>query len=372
MAIKKVFMVVCIIGVLFPLLASAQVKISEIMYDPEGSDTKREWIEIFNTGTENIDLGTYFFFENNVHHKLTAQSSSILVPGAYAIIVDSIPEVLADFSGYSGLIFDSAFSLNNTGETISLANPQKVIINSATYDSNMGANNTGQSLQINGDNIIVAGPTFGFENKTVSEQIDEEDDTSTVAGSDDSSNSSSHSQQTELTAYTPQSFKIGAGRDRLVTVNTPIEFESHISKSDIRVRYLWNFGDMNTRTGKSPVHTYEYPGTYQVVLEGITKEHTAVSRTEVLVVEPQLQLIQATGTLVISNLDSREVNVGDFRIVLSGGFISIPRNTIIGSKGSITVLIEEGRSLKSFLYPNKKIYKDFKIQESGEKSTIYP
>jgi hypothetical protein len=39
-----------------PSIVCAQMVITEVMYDVEGTDSGREWIEIQNIGTENIDL----------------------------------------------------------------------------------------------------------------------------------------------------------------------------------------------------------------------------------------------------------------------------------------------------------------------------
>ena len=44
-----------------------QIKITEIMYDLEGTDTDREWIEVHNeTGTE-IDLTGWKFYDGSNH-----------------------------------------------------------------------------------------------------------------------------------------------------------------------------------------------------------------------------------------------------------------------------------------------------------------
>src|SRR5262245_23064613 len=39
----------------------AEVIISEIMYDPQNTDTNREWIELFNTGTSSVNLSGWQF-----------------------------------------------------------------------------------------------------------------------------------------------------------------------------------------------------------------------------------------------------------------------------------------------------------------------
>ncbi len=365
MSIKKAFIISFIIGLLIPFLASAQIKISEIMYDPAGSDTKREWIEVYNAGTAAIDLSTYFFLENNVFHKLVAQAGSMLPSGAYAIIVDSVAEVLADYTGFAGLVFDSAFSLNNTGEPLVMADAQKITVDSFSYTADMGAAGDGNSLQITDGKVVTAGPTFGATNKTESEIPESEEETSTstpettsgTSGSTGSGGTSSHEQQVAATTYMPTAdFKLGAGRTRTVLTNTPIEFEAQVSKRDIKPKLAWNFGDLETDTGRAIKHIYEHPGTYQVVLEGKTSEHTAVSRTEVIVYEPDLAFEQATGTLSIVNRLKKEVNIGGFVLNFISGFKVIPVNTLIKGGDSITVNRRPEEILESIEYPNGKTY----------------
>jgi hypothetical protein len=337
------------------------------MYDPEGSDTKREWIEIINTGTTDVDLNTFFFFENNVFHRLVAQDVSILLPGEYAIIVDSIVEVVADYVGYMGKIFDSTFSLNNTGETISIANSNKEIIDTVTYSSDMGANNSGYSLQINNGQIITANPTFGITNKTQSESLigDETNEnsstsTSTTSSSSNTSNST-HIQQEAILKYTPPSeFKIDIGRDRIITPYTPIQFEAYVSKQDVSPKFLWNFGDFTIDKGKKTTHIYEYSGTYEVVLESKAKEYKALDRVRVRVIEPNLSIVQATTTVTITNKSKQEVNIGGFTFTFSDktDFIS-PINTIIAGGATLHLPNESDKVLQSFAYPNGEIYQRF-------------
>lgn len=366
MSIKKFLITSFIISLFVPIIIHAQVKITEIMYDPAGSDTKREWIEVLNIGTGSIDLSTYFFFENNVYHKLVAQSNALLGAGSYAIIVDSIAEVIADYTNFMGQIFDSTFSLNNTGEPIVIANPVKETIDTFTYTSDMGANNDGNSLQINDGIVITAMPTFGLINKTESETPEDDSGTSTSSGgstdggSSSSSNTSTHEQQTSVSNYTPTAdFKIGAGRKRFVSLNTPVDFEASLSKNTIKPRYIWNFGDFNIDKGRKTTHIYEYPGIYEVVLEGKTSEYTAISRTEIRVIEPELDITEATTTINVHNKSKKEMNLGGFKFVFSKGFFEIPRNTIIAAGATLSMNKDQGIVLQSFKYPNGEIYVQF-------------
>jgi len=363
MSIKKVFIIGISVGLLIPFMVRAQIKITEIMYDPQGSDTKREWIEVYNAGSTNVDLSSYFFFENNVFHKLIAQGSSIVAPGEYAIIVDSIAEIIADYKEFIGKIFDSAFSLNNTGETISIANSNKEITNTVTYTNELGANNDGNSLQINENEIISAGPTFGLENKTESEAPASSDSTSTSTSNSNSTSSgdSSHSQQESISTYAASApFKIGIGRDRVVSINTPIDFFAHVSKTDSSPRILWNMGDFTTIKGKRVSHTYMYEGIYEVIAEAHCDGYTSISRTQVIVSIPNLSITQASSTLIIRNNSKNEINLGGFGVnFINQDSYIIPQNTIIAGNTEVKKSLDQNQVVQEFVYPNGEIYKRF-------------
>ncbi len=134
-----------IVALLLPALTSAQVIISEIMYDlAEGSDSGREWIEVYNIGAVPLSLAELILFESNRKHVIKGES--LIAPGAHAVIADKPEKFRADYPNYTGLLFDSAFSLNNDGETIELRKGDTTI-DSAVYTKSLGGNGSGESLQ---------------------------------------------------------------------------------------------------------------------------------------------------------------------------------------------------------------------------------
>lgn len=136
---------VVVLAVLLPLPAAAQVSITEIMYDlPEGSDSGREWIEVY--AHESIDLTTLKLVENGSNHVIKASSGSgSIANGQFAVIADNPTKFAADNPSYAGLVFDSAFSFNNDGESLSIATGDGVI-DEVVY-TNASANGNGDSLQ---------------------------------------------------------------------------------------------------------------------------------------------------------------------------------------------------------------------------------
>lgn len=132
---------------MMPTMVSAQVFITEIMYDlSEGSDSGREWIEVHNAGNETVDLSKWKLVESGKNHKISRVRGN-LDAGTYVIITDNPTKFAVDHPEYSGALFDSAFSLSNDGETLSLVAPEGVVVDEVKYIKDDGGSGTGDSLQ---------------------------------------------------------------------------------------------------------------------------------------------------------------------------------------------------------------------------------
>ena len=143
-----------------PLSAFAGFSVSEIMYDVSGADTGREWIEIQNTGPASADIAGWKLSEGGTNHKVVSQKGSVIPPGGYAVIAANVPKFLADWPAYSGLLFQSSLSLNNTGETLILKNASSSEIASATYSGGL-AGGDGNSLNDAGGAWVARKPSPG-------------------------------------------------------------------------------------------------------------------------------------------------------------------------------------------------------------------
>ena len=138
------------------------VIISEIMYDPPEADAGREWIEIRNETNAAVDLTDWKFFENATNHGLSLIAGDVVLPAdSSAIIADNAALFALDWPDFVGTLFDSAFSLSNTGETIAIKNGAGEIVDEVTYSSAQGASNDGNSLQKVLENWVAALPTPG-------------------------------------------------------------------------------------------------------------------------------------------------------------------------------------------------------------------
>lgn len=140
------------------------IVINEIMYDLPGADDSREWIELYNNGTSSVAIADWRLNENDTNHLLhIKQGTSTLPAGGYAVIANDSIKFFADHNGFNGPVFDSAFSLSNDGETITLKNGD-LIIDTVTYASSTGAQGDGKSLQKFADGWHSASSTPGAVN----------------------------------------------------------------------------------------------------------------------------------------------------------------------------------------------------------------
>ena len=104
---------------------SETIIITEIC--PSGcASTDHQWIEIYNKSSESIDLAGWKFWEGGVNHGLTLSPSStvtstILLPGVYAIIAQNDTVFFTDHPEVTSTVFDSAWTtLNKSGEEIGI------------------------------------------------------------------------------------------------------------------------------------------------------------------------------------------------------------------------------------------------------------
>lgn len=357
-------LVLCLAILLTPFSVHA-LTITEIMYDVPGADTGREWVEVFNSGATAVDVTTYKLFENNVNHGITTLESytnqeSMLPAGEYAIIADNTTKFLEDWPQYAGYLFDSTFSLSNTGEELRVVDAHGVTTDTREYGPELGATGDGATLQFIEGSLVASYSTPGAVN--VFKPVDTTPVSSTASTSATHTSSiSTHESQVELTsAVEKTTIKISAGRDRLTTIHTPIHFSGSTFDNNVaaKVQFHWNFGDGNTGRGRVTEHLYTYPGVYNVVLHAIAGKERAVSRTEVIVVEPSIDVKSATTSILVHNKATTELNIGDFILKSANKTYALPKDTIIKA-GAVVPFSRDlfpkiGTSTVELLFPNKK------------------
>lgn len=140
-----------------------EIKITEIMYDPIGSDTNREWIEIYNNSDEHINISNLRLYKNetNNHHNINIINNDVLPPNEFLIITGSGSIFLEEYPEYDGILARASFNLRNTSDTISIKH-NDIIKDTLQYESNMGGNGNGYTLEKDlNDNIFQSFILYG-------------------------------------------------------------------------------------------------------------------------------------------------------------------------------------------------------------------
>ena len=364
-----------------PMLASAQVVINEIMYNPQGSDSGREWVELYNQGQSGVTMvgGTVknsWRIGDSSNHTLTDPAGgvgrgSLVIPADGYLVIASDPNefISGEYAGGAYSVAKASISLTNTGVTVSLLDGNGAVVDAVSYTSAQGASDDGSSLQRQADGSWIAAlPTPGAPNSITpyvapAPDTSQSNDTSTAPTTDQLSQAKTTQVNSSYVPPPTPDLYADAGGDRTVIADADAEFDaSAYDKSQnvldpSTVRFSWNFGDGATAEGAAVLHHFTYPGRYAVVLT-IAQAKNAVSDELNVTAEPaalSFSLLQDGGT-EIQNLAGHDLDLSGWIIrenggtfaakfilpdhsdILSGSSMNIPAQTLSFHASSSTLL----------------------------------
>jgi len=139
--------------------AAGELLVTEIMYDPKGTEKTHEWFEIYNNTTRTVDLlGLALRVGSNISSAKphTISRSQKLSPGGYLAIIRSTADPALKGYVWSGMPY-----LANSGSTVRLESRGKTVFE-VTYKNGSGgwpklSSNAGKSIQLSGK-LLGAGP----------------------------------------------------------------------------------------------------------------------------------------------------------------------------------------------------------------------
>jgi len=366
--------------------------ITEINFDPAGSDDGREWIEVFNEGSSAKDFTTYKFFEANTNHGVDVVfGDKNINPSEYAVLVQDMTKFKADFPSYAGKIFKSSFSLSNTGEVLSLKDSGGAIVSTVNYSPTSAGVKSGETINYDGTNWVkgTASPGTSLvlgtsETATTTTTSTTTDTTSTT------SIGSVYSPVYQYRGYFPESEKIylyvGENKEVLSGATTPFEANAVMGdkKPIANANYFWSFGDGATAEGKTVKHIYKYPGEYTVDVEvyanGSKAEDKIYVKATVPNVKVNLKIIDGEKALEIINQGIEEIDLGGFGVKTIGGeFLAnhtLPKKLSVLGKRSITIPQETmnfatGTTALQLLFENGKVLSEFVPAVLGTSTVRY-
>lgn len=129
-----------------PVMVSAQLKINEIMYNPstdQGSDPNMEWIELYNNGSEAINISDW-----TIDDKLLPDK--VMQPGDYLVLARNKTAFEEYYGALPCSVIDITLRLkNDPGDTIVLRNSTGIEMDNVTYNASWGADGNGKTLERN-------------------------------------------------------------------------------------------------------------------------------------------------------------------------------------------------------------------------------
>ncbi len=274
------------------LAASDSVIISEVLFDPSGTDTGLEYIAIKNIGTSVAELTGWSLYPDGVGY--FTFPSFMLSPGATVKIVirgsgaDSAHTLY--FSGASGNIGNSSGSValfsssTHSSDTIvsfvryqKLGSGERKTWESTAASAGLWAVGTfvDVSSLIEGQGIMLSHEKSRANASSWSVGAVSSDSGNTDSQSLLSSNQDVVSGSVPSSAYNAPAIeskiKVYAGADMTAMVGASMVFTASAEDLSGRAldgaRFLWNFGDGTYKEGRSVTHIFRYPGRYAVVVD---------------------------------------------------------------------------------------------------------
>lgn len=238
-----------------------EIIINEIMYNPLGSDSDHEWIEMVNVSTSTSYLidSSWRFNDGSNHQLSVIQGDNIVSPQEYLVLVDDSVVFLQDYPNYQGSLIDTVMSLNNTVDTLILSiDGGRSFFATTTYQSAWGGNDNGYSLE-----------RIDFSNSWQQSYI--------LGGTPGQENSSAPTNSAPLVEI------IGNATG---TINQLMEFTASSTDPDgDELSFFWDFGDQATSSGQTVNHNYNQVGQYQVSVIVSDSQLVASSTLQVLIKE---------------------------------------------------------------------------------------
>jgi hypothetical protein len=148
----------------FFTVGSSDLRVSEIMYHP-ADQPRAEFVEIHNSADHAVSLAG-LLFSNGVTFEFDLHSSiQSLAPGARLLVVRDIKAFKVVYGDvHNGIIagsFQDGTSLSNSGETLTLSDPNKAVVFTVTYNDKApwptNADGHGRSLVYTGGDASSVG-----------------------------------------------------------------------------------------------------------------------------------------------------------------------------------------------------------------------
>ena len=127
--------------VIFYASAHGQVILNEFLANP-ADDLATEWIELYVVSGDSVPLGNWAVGDSRIEYTLGVALT--VSAGDYIVLADDTVEFRTDYPGFSGALIEPVNwpTLNNSGDTVRLLDPDGIEVDRFGYDEGFDANFT--------------------------------------------------------------------------------------------------------------------------------------------------------------------------------------------------------------------------------------
>lgn len=111
--------------------------ITEINYNSDTANNAGDWFELYNAGTDTIDLSRWIFKDDNPTNSYMIPAGTKIGPGEYLVLVHDSALFSAVHPGVQNFIGEFGFNLSNAGGGIRLYNLMWMEVLSMEYDDDV-------------------------------------------------------------------------------------------------------------------------------------------------------------------------------------------------------------------------------------------
>jgi len=138
---NKLALAMCIMVTIFsPSFCAAldHVVISEVLYDPAGTETGGEAVEIYNPTGQQVDISGYLLKTESSAADATIPAGTILKANSFYLIADAGWSTLKDNTSWPNADHEEAITMSNTDSGVAITYPNGTIIDAVGWGSAAG------------------------------------------------------------------------------------------------------------------------------------------------------------------------------------------------------------------------------------------
>ncbi len=117
---------------------TGDIIINEINYHSAEDFDPEDWVELYNPGTENLDISGWEFKDENDEHIFIIPDNTILSANEYLVLCNDMAAFTTFFPNVTNFIGDFEFGLSGGGEPIRLFDAEGTLVDSVDYDDEDG------------------------------------------------------------------------------------------------------------------------------------------------------------------------------------------------------------------------------------------